>query len=731
MYCPTFLGGLSIGNYFFGKKAEKLKNHIFVYAVLELLVGIYCLIYPSLSLSLGESFISISVSAGVNSQNILFTFFRFLFASVLLILPTIAMGGTLPIISKFFIKKLSNTRKEIGILYFLNSFGAIWGIILSGFYMIKLMGLDNTMYFTAFINILIGIFALVVSRFNKIEDVTNEEKSEEEEKQDIKIDKSLGNILLLIAGLSGAAALLYELVWVRLLVNYLGSSTYAFSIMLLAFISGITLGSFIVSQEFIKKYNKVKMVMTFQACIAITTMISLMFYERFPYWLWKISSLFVKNEATFELFLTIEFLMCFTLLIIPTIFMGMTLPVIVDLISNSNNKVGYSVGKVFSINTVGTVIGVLITSLFFIPTFGVKTTFEIGIVINIISFFIILLKSDFIKKEAKISYGVTVVGVFILFILLFPEWNVNTIVNGVFRKLKQEVPKNYDEYQKSTKADSVLYFKEGITANVAVTTQKNGDGQKRLIINGKTDASTKGDLPTQVLLGQVPAMLKEDPKNAFVVGFGSGSTIATLLTHPIEKITCAEMSKEVIEAAPFFSEVNNNCLEDERVEVIIEDALTLLKLSEEKYDLIISEPSNPWIAGIGNLFSEEYFRLCLNRLNDDGVMVQWFHAYEVNDEVLQLVLSTFKYVFSHAQVWGSLSTDILLVGSKQKNDFNYEKFVERFNEEKIKKSFESIGVNNPFTFFTLQNLTNEGLFRLTNYKIIKLGITSKVRISCS
>jgi len=708
----TFLGGLAAGNYIFGKKSEKILNHVRVYGFLELFVGIYCFIYPVLSHFLGNLFLNTASDFNISSQNLLFIILRFVFASSLLLLPTFAMGGTLPLISKFFIEKISEVRRELAILYFLNSLGAVWGIIMSGFFLIKYIGLDNTIYVTAIINILIGAFAILLGRKKEI---SFEKQTEVETYDNYQIKKSTLDIIIAIAGTSGMAALLYEILWVRLLVNFLGSSTYAFSVMLLAFISGITSGSFIVASGFIKKFNKIKMIAFFQTAIAFSTMLSLVLYERFPYVLWNIAHIFNKTKTSFGIFLGIEFLLCFSLLLLPTIFMGMTLPVIADIVSGVNKKIGQTVGKVFSINTVGTVLGVLLTSLLFLPLFGIKGSFEIGIGINLFSAIVLIINYDKIRLSGKIKTTGSILSVFIIFLALIPEWNVNTLVKGVFRSLNKVPPASFAKYNEIIKADSVLYYKEGITANVAVLQLKRKNSEKRLIINGKADASSVGDLPTQVLLGQLPSMLHPNPKNAFVIGFGSGSTVNSVLTHDIKKVTCVEMSSEVIEASEHFSEINKNCLADPRLNLVVEDALTYLKLSKEKYDVIISEPSNPWIAGIGNLFSMEYFDLCKSKLAEGGIMVQWFHLYELNDDISRMVISTFKKSFPEVQIWRSLHFDILLIGSKKKINLDIELFKSKFSKPKVKKNFQTIGINNPFTLMSLQVLSNTGVYKLTNF----------------
>jgi len=198
----------------------------------------------------------------------------------------------------------------------------------------------------------------------------------------------------------------------------------------------------------------------------------------------------------------------------------------------------------------------------------------------------------------------------------------------------------------------------------------------------------------------------------FVVGFGSGTTIGSILRHPVEKLTCVEISTEVIEAAYYFKEANNNCLIDSRLKIVHEDAHTFLNLSKEKYDVLISEPSNPWIAGIGNLFSEEYFHLCSGKLKEDGIMVQWLQTYETSDEVVQLVLNTFNSVFPHSQIWRGNANDLIIVGSKKEITLNENEFKRKFNIKVVKQDFERIGIKNPFTFLSAQLLSDKGTFLL-------------------
>lgn len=718
----TFLGGLAWGNYFFGKRADTFINPVRWYGFLELLIGLYCLAYPFLNEFWGETFHSFAISQNIYEHKFLFNLLRFSLSAILLIIPTFAMGGTLPILSKHFVRKISDSRKEMAILYFLNSLGAVGGVFLAGFILIKAIGLQNSLYFSAIINIVIALAAIIISYKSyepQISEGTDENETPEKNYSLVpQISKTMGIIITAVAGLSGLAALTYEMLWTRLLVNILGSSTYAFSIMLMAFISGITLGSIIVSQNFIAKFNRIKLLIFCQVAIAIGTMLVLPLYERLPYYLWVIASLFIKSPQTFPIFLSIEFLISFSLMFLPTIFMGMTLPIAVEVLTHNSKKISFSIGKVFSVNTFGTVAGSVLSGLLFIPFFGVKISFEIGMGINLFAALLLIFSSPQFSQLKKYSFLFILLVLLSGYSILFDGWNKDATLSGVFRKFNEMAPASYQDFKNQFNDRDVLYYEEGVNSNVAVVEMKDETKQRILLINGKPDASSLYDMPTQVLLGQIPMMLHPNPKNVFVVGFGSGVTIGSVLTHPVNSVTCVEISPEVINASKYFANENNSCIEDKRLDIVIEDAHTFLNLTQQKFDVIISEPSNPWIAGIGNLFSKEYFERCSNRLTKDGIMVQWFHIYELNDEILKLVLKTFNTVFPMGQIWNSVQGDLILVGTKKKMEINFNLLQEKIKTPSVKNDLKKININDLFTFLSCQQLSPEGFYSVSESELI-------------
>ncbi len=711
----AFLGGLALGNNFAGKIADKLKNPLLVYSSLEFFIGLYCFAYPFLSSLAGNVFVAVGRSGDLtDTGGFIFTGVRTVLAVSLLILPTMAMGATLPTLSKAFINDLKSSQRDMAVLYGLNSLGAVFGILYSGFFLINYFGLDNTLYISASINLALGISGAIVALTVKTQkDHTREIESDENESVNhhaAPVSDKLAFMVVLIAGTSGFAALLYEMVWVRLLIHVFGSSTYAFSIMLMAFISGITIGSIIAASKLFRNMNKLHVVAFSQAAIALSTLPVLLIYDRLLYVIWVLASYMQKNDATFTIYLAAEFILCFLTIVIPTIFMGITLPVIVSIVAEKKNAIGASVGRVFSVNTLGTVLGSILTGLVFIPWLGMRGSFELGMFVNLAGAALLLFSlPTWGIKRRLISLG-TLTCIFLAIIIFTPSWNIKLTLASVFRQTNSLAPASFADFNKMLENRKVLFYKEGTHANVSVVQYLDTTHTRVLIINGKADASNGNDMATQVLLGQIPMLLHNDPKEVFVVGLGSGVTVGSVLTHPVANVHCAEIAQEVIEAAPFFSKENNDCLNDPRLHMHIEDAHTYLKLSPKLFDVIVSEPSNPWIAGIGNLFSKEYFELCKSKLQKNGIMVQWFHVYEMDNDIVRLVMNTFASVFPYTQLWNSADGDIIMVGAEKEIKIDEDKLIAKVASEKVSRNLAQVKISNAFTFLSTQMLGTDGFY---------------------
>ena len=699
----TFMGGLAVGAAFWGRQADRAKNAFRLYGILELLIGVYCLLYPYLIEWQESILVDIVRGAGLPSGGTRVLMLKFMTSAVSLLPPTILMGGTLPLLVRFLARRMEQAGKIVTTLYFLNSFGAVVGSLLGGFFLIRLIGLSATIVSAAVVNILVGVLAI---RFGTSKPEADSEAATIEVSLPSVYSGPQVMVALSVAGLSGFAAMIYEVAWVRLLLPILGSSTYSFSIMLVAFIGGITAGSLVAARQISRSANLVALLLRCQVGVVVSMIIMFPMYGRLPYLFWNMAALLARNEQTYAIYLTLQLFLSLALMVVPTFFFGMSLPIATRIAARGTERLGRSVGNSFSFNTLGTVAGALAAGLLFIPAVGVFGTLKVGVAVNTLAALALLAgnQSASVRKNLIVALGlvfvVTAANVYT------PDIEHNVMLSGIFRQVNRSnpPPATYTEFVQQAKEVSVLYYKEGVTATVAVIQSDSADGKRQnvLLINGKADASSRADLPTQVLLGQLPTLLHPNAKRALVIGYGSGVTAGSALTHPLERLDCVEISPEVIAASRWFADVNRLPLNDPRTHLHIEDALAFLKFASERYDIIVSEPSNPWIAGIGNLYSQEFFELCKQRMSPNGLMLQWFHLYEMDDEIFRLVLRTFAYSFRSVTIWQTLATDVILVGSQEEVLLSDSLLARQFKTPSIAADLERISIPDAATFLSLQ-----------------------------
>lgn len=699
----TYMGGLALGAFYFGNYSDKVSNPFRLYGFLEIGIGVYCIAYPFIIENIGNLFIGLATAIdGTSNPSGLLTL-KFLLSFSTLIIPTFLMGGTLPILTKLVSKNIADSGKEVAVLYYVNSFGAVIGAGLCCFFLIRNYGVENSVWITGLFNVLIGLAALAFSKWGSKTIQPKSSVTKTNNANELVFSTSAIRIATITALASGFIAMLYELAWIRLLSNILGSTTYSFTLMLIAFISGIALGSFIVSLVIKKIKNLVSFLAICQLATALSMILMLPLYERLPYYLMKFSSNIVNNTENFSSFLRLEFVLCFAIMVVPSVFSGMSLPVASRIANSDMQFLGKSIGGIFSINTIGSVVGALVTGLVFIPFLGVKLTLELGVLFNGLLGIIILFKAGVttrLKMGLSLSFVVLAMG----YIVLFPSWNQNFLISGVFRTLHTGKVSSYAEFlNQQNEGQKILWYKEGVNANVAVRESRFGDAiQKTLVINGKADASTVADLQTQVLLGQIPFMLYPNNGNALVIGLGSGITCGSALRHPIKSLDVVEIAAEVVECNSFFKVENYNFSKDPRVKIYIDDAITHLKIAPKKYDYIVSEPSNPWIAGISNLYSVEFFDLCKKRMTKSGVLAQWFHTYDVNNAMFKLVLSTICKVFPNVTIWKASDADIIILASASPQPIDFGAMEKKMKQPQIAKDLARIKIFDVPTLLSTQ-----------------------------
>ena len=608
----TFMGGLALGSHFLGSRADRVANPLKFYVFLELAIGCYALVLfkPALAAS-HWLFIELARFTQLGSGNLIAAKVT---ASVLsIILPTFLMGGTLPTLGRHMVRSLQGVGPKIARLYFLNSLGGVVGCLLAGFYLIQALGLEFSMITAGMLSILAGLIAFATFPMEEPAPETTPEPDMPNATPGPSMNRWAVGLLLACVSLSGAVSMMYEVAWIRLLTLVLGSSTYSFSLMLATFILGLSLGGLLLSLR--KRTTGYGVIFGLsEVGVALTVLIMLPFYMKLPYLFNQLASSLSREPSTFALYQLCKFFLCALVMIIPTILQGVTLPAATKLLTPNVLALGRRVGLVFAINTIGTVIGVVFAGFWGLPNLGIKGTLELAVALNALVGIAVLLTNwpalAHRRALALATACLVIVGVWYMFGM--GPWDKQVLSAGIYRT-RQRIP-SYASLVEEANTRRTVFYRDGIDATIAVQDVERPIAERILVINGKVDASTKGDLATQKMIGHLPLMIKPQTDQVLIVGVGSGATIGSVLAHDVQQVEVVEISRDIIEASRLFETVNGRYWEDPRAKVYWEDAKTFLQLTDRHYDTIISQPTNPWIAGVAGVFSKEYFEACRQQL---------------------------------------------------------------------------------------------------------------------
>ncbi len=693
----TFMGGLALGAWLFGRRADRSKRPLALYGVLELGVGVLALLFPTMLELAGSLYVSVG-SAGGNSA-------RLVLAAVTVLPPTLLMGGSLPAMTRALTKSLSTAKGTLASLYAVNSLGAAVGSLLAGVFFVPVAGLAVTERFAVFFNLLVGVIAILGSRAQ----ATQAAEPAEEAQQRVYTQTAVKAVLIGTA-LSGFTAMLYEVTWIRLLSIIIGGTSYAFTLILSCFILGIALGSFWIARR--AEGDALRLFGWLQLALVVVVCLTIPLYRRMPFFFFELTQL-LRPDDSWGVYLFLTFLFCALLLIPPTALMGASFPLGARVVMRSKDSVGGEVGRVYLFNTIGTILGSLLGGLVLLPLIGLEGNFAVGLVANLVAAAICLSVSlTPAGEKVRVRRGALVPLVAVAALVVFSTvttrgWATFISQAGRYREWHGHFTKFASfEKQALARAES-LFYSDDVFASVMVAQQK---GTHRFLrINGKADGSNgRGDLDTQTLAAHLgvlthPGMVKK----VLLVGIGAGITAGSLLAHGVERLDVVEISPAVLEAAKLFAKDNRDVFDDPRCHVHIEDARTFLTLSPEKYDLIVSVPSNPWVTGVSGLFSRDFFRVARERLAPGGRMVQWIHTYESNEALVQLVVRTLRDSFEHGTTWLG-AADMLLVASREPQVIEPEVMARRMAAPAVAEDLRRLGITRVSTLLARQVHSDEG-----------------------
>lgn len=705
----AFMTGLAMGSFGGAKWADKVKKPIMAYALLELCIGVYALIFPVLLDMVRPVYLQFYHT--VQPSQLGFAAFQFLILGILLLPATFCMGMTLPLLARFATTHTQEAGEKVGRLYGANTIGAVVGTGLAGFVMLPKLGLATTTMVTAGGNLLLCIGALMLARTVGELDAGPAEAEDEQSGWGV-------SSLAIVAMLAGMASLMHEVAWFRVFSLILGASAYAFSIMLFSFLLGIGIGGWKGGKWADKLYadggfKRVVMSLALvEAGVACLTWLAMWLFGELP-WLFVVIYDLLGESAL--LLWTGKLLLAMLVMVPPALLMGTAFPLLVRAAAGESLALGKPVGRLYGWNTLGAILGASLGGLVIMPWLYVRGTIMLAICINLLAAGIAYFRAADrpIAQPVYIRGVLGVVGGGLFLMLLAAPWNPLLMTAGTYKYVYQlDDRTRAGVYEQNVEPYDLLYYAEGLTSVVTVAEHRE-DGDRVLANNGKIDASNKSDMPTQVLVSHMPFFYRPEAEKILMVGLAAGYSAGAVVLHsgPTE-IDLVEIEGTIIPASRFFDEWNHRPLEDPRVNMIVNDARNELNLQEPgTYDLIISEPSNPWLTGVSNLFTQEYFELGKSRLSSGGIWSQWIQLYGMNTEDLRSLLGTFSDTYKYVHMYSTIyDADLVLVGSDSPLKLDADTFQAEIDRNPLlKKELEEIEVFSAIDVLARFRLTRDEL----------------------
>ncbi len=646
----AFMAGLALGAYWLAKRADQMRSPLRFYAVLEAAIGLYAFLFPLL---LKGTLAVYLLFAKGRDPNAFLTALRFALALALLLAPTAMMGATLPALARQFARRFSDAGQQGGFLYAANTFGAVAGALLAGFALIRWLGVNGTLFAAGIVNIAVGAAAWYAAR--KLPEPDEEEATPETEPTET-FSPSVVNASAAAFGISGFCALAYEVFWTRILVFFLGSTTYAFATMLAAFLTGIAFGSAVLAR-FLPRIRRPALALgAVQALIGIASVLSLPIISEM--------NAIVRGVGFGGR--PMVFAVCVLVMLGPTFLMGASFPLAARIASAGSSRIAAAVGGVYALNTAGAILGSVAAGYLMAPLFGIRNSVLLTALLNLVAAGWVLSADASLnvwERRAPLLTGAAVV--FAAF-FLFPKTHFF---------LKSAI---YYEQFKDEKPPKTLSYVEN--ADASVTVLEDADGIRSLYVDTNEAAnSSRWDAPSHRVIAHAPLLLHPNPKRALVVGFGMGRTSNSIIQHGVF-VDAAEISPGVpVAARQFFSKENNRVLDSPQFRLHVNDGRNYILTTTNRYDMISTGIIHPLVsAGSSNIYSKDFYEMCRGILKEDGVMSQWAPLHRLPLKELKIIVRTFLEVFPHTTVWYKYTPDfIILAGSMKPFEIDFWEWMRR------------------------------------------------------
>jgi predicted membrane-bound spermidine synthase len=682
-----FLGGLALGAGISGRLADRMRaKSLTAYGLVELAVGVLAPIVSQFILLSPQLFVSLLNGLPENSTALLTC--RLSISMAALFVPTVLMGASLPLLTRFLAEKEMKAAEFFSHLYGVNTLGGVFGCLFACFVGFPYLGLIETIWFAAGINVVVGLSSIVIGKSQvSAADSSGTESGGavvETQKEESTVTKTGAHrqllCLYLIAGLTGFTALSYEVLWTRMLKFATTSSTYAFTATVSMFLIGLAVGSFLYHRLFAGNLRQsvdellgkfaLFQYLTAMACtpsLLYLPLSFLLFLSRLanPPRLFggmisdQLSGIMVLGGTTF------------LFMFVPATLIGISFPMITSLSTALTKNVSTAVGNAFAANTVGCVLGSAMVGLVLVPNIGSNLAFQITILETVLTGAFSVAISQSMAKKNKLAFTVVPVALALLMAIF---------VRIPFQSFLSQV--------------DVLRFGEDAAGTVFVL---DWHDHKQLFMNGEAySTTTMRGRRYMRLLGHLPALLHSNPEEALVICFGMGTTAGAVSLHPeLKRLDIAELSPLVIQVAPLFTDTNYKVLSNPKVHVHVDDGRNFLLRTKERYDFITLEPPPPSDAGMTNLYSKEFYALMRQRLKPGGLVCQWIPMHATSGSLWKMMVKAAQEEFPEVSVWESNNSECVMICATAPIKLDLKKLQVRMASPSVHESLVDVGLGGP------------------------------------
>jgi spermidine synthase len=688
----VFMLGLGAGSLVLGRRADSSGNPLRLYARLEMAIAVLAALSPWLVASARWLYIELGGTPALGP--FAGTALRLLLAALVLGPPTFLMGGTLPAITRAAEDEGDRGRRTLGLLYGANTLGAVSGALLVTFVAVEHLGTRKSILLAAAINLLIGLAARALAR--QADAPGRAERGGQEDAAEASPAATPVGFALVAAALVGFVFFLMELVWYRMLSPLLGGSSYTFGLILAIALAGIGAGGLLYAAGASERRPTAAGFALTCALEALALALPFALGDRIAFAALVLRGLGGGGFAA----LAFGWSVVAGMVVLPAALVaGYQFPLLVALLGSGRKAVGREVGLAYGWNTAGSIAGALAGGFGLMPLLTAPRIWRLAVLLLAAAGAIAAWVSRR-RAEGPLPWRplLLAAGAVLLLAAGGPSaaWRHSGIGAGRFRG-DWSTPNQLRAAFQSVRS-AVSWEAEGNESSVALW----GDDDYAFFINGKSDGSARGDAATQVMSGLVGAMLHPRPRSALVIGLGTGSTAGWLAAVPgIERVDAAEIEPAIVEVARACAPVNRDCLRNPRLRLQFGDARELLQVSKERYDLIFSEPSNPYRAGISSLFTTEFYDAAAAPRQPGGLFLQWVQGYEVDAEVVRTAFATLSSVFPYVETWQIHHHDLLLVAGREPIAHDVARLRVRSAEEPFAAALDAVwGVGGLEGFYT-------------------------------